>query len=134
VWRVFWPAALVWVVLGVLLVVEGDTLARVIGVVFLATWLFYAREPLRRIYRRSVALLRRPRPRLAAAVVILAVALAGAAYLHWHQTVYHCPPESLVLCSYTKKPSWADPTALALCLVGVVTAGAALVTARRSRN
>jgi hypothetical protein len=151
VWRLFWLfAALAWVVIGVLFVAEGDTLARGIGLVFLAAWIAYAvrvyRRPrtkaelhaagehVARIYRRSLPILRHPLLRLAAAAVILVATLAGAAYLHWHQAVYHCPPESLVLCSYTKKPGWADPTALAIVLVGIAAAAGLLVTARRARD
>src|SRR5262249_13954764 len=107
VWRLISLAgALAWAVIGGLLVVEGDALARAIGVVFLVAWLASAvrvyrrpqtkaeiqaaRERLTRIYRRTVSLLRRPRVRVAGAAVILAAAFAGAAYLHWHEAVYHC--------------------------------------------
>ena len=74
-----------------------------------------------------------PRWRLAAAVLILGAAFAGAALLHWHQFVYSCPPDSLVLCGYTKKPGWVDPTALAICLFGVAGCAGVLLTARRSK-
>ena len=40
--------ALAWAVIAVLLVAEGDALARAVGVVFLAAWLAYAV----RLYRR----------------------------------------------------------------------------------
>ena len=72
----------------------------------------------------------RPLPpwRLAAAVLVLGAALAGAALLHWHQFVHSCPPESLVLCSYTQTPGWVNPTALAICFLGVAVAGVLLTT------
>ena len=83
---------------------------------------------------RHVAPLRPlPRLRLAAAVLILGAAFAGAALLHWHQFVYSCPPDSLVLCGYTKKPGWVDPTALAIYLFGVAGCAGVLLTARRSK-
>jgi hypothetical protein len=150
VWSVFWPGIFVWVVIGVLLVAEGDRLAKIIGGVVLAAWLIFAVRSYRRartradgpaggerlaqIYQTGVALGRQPRTRIAGAAVVLPAALAVAAYLHWHQAVYHCPPESLVNCTYTRKPGWADPVALAVCLVGVGAAISMLVTALRSRN
>jgi hypothetical protein len=70
--------------------------------------------------------------RLAAAVLVLGATLAGAALLHWHQFVYSCPPESLVMCRYTKTPAWVNPTALATCLLGVAAAAAVLLTARQN--
>jgi len=73
-----------------------------------------------------------PRWRLAVAVLILGAALAGAAILHWHRFVYSCPPDSLALCGFTRKPDWVDPTALAICLLGVAGAVGLLLTARRS--
>jgi hypothetical protein len=73
-----------------------------------------------------------PRWRLAAAVLILGAAFAGAALLYWHQFVYICSPDLLVLCRGTKKPGWVDPTALAICLVGVAAAAGVLLVARRS--
>jgi hypothetical protein len=126
----FWPGVFVWVVIGVLFVAEGDRLARIIGGVVLATWLIFVVRAYRRA-RPSWALFRDPRLWLAAAVVVLPAALAGAAYLHWHQAVYSCPPESLVLCRYTKKPGWADPAALAILLVGIGATASMLVTALR---
>ena len=74
-----------------------------------------------------------PRWRLAAAVLILGAEFAGAALLHWHQFVYSCTPQSLVLCRYTKKPGWVDPTALAICLFGVAGAAGVLLTTRCSK-
>jgi hypothetical protein len=150
VWSVFRPGIFVWVVIGVLLVAEGDRLARIIGGVLLAAWLIFAVRSYRRprtrtdgsaagdrltqIYQTSVALSRHPRSKLAAAVLILTAALAVAAYLHWHQAVYHCPPESLVECRYTRKPGWADPLALAICSVGIGAAMGLLVTVLRRRH
>jgi len=147
VWRLIWPGAVLGVI-GVVLLAEGDALARAIGIVFIATWLVLAvrsyRQPrtkaevqadrarLTRGYHRSAELSRQPRLRLATAAGILVAALAGAAYLHWHQAVYHCPPESLVLCSYTKQPSWANPAALAICVVGISLAAGLLLAVRRS--
>jgi hypothetical protein len=82
---------------------------------------------------RHLALLR-PLPlwRLAAAVFVLGSALAGAALLHWHRFVYSCPPDSLGLCGYTKTPAWVNPTALAICFLGVAAAAGVLLTARQN--
>src|SRR5947209_4398248 len=64
-----------------------------------------------------------PRRRLAVASLMLAVALAGAAALYFHTfNVYLCQPRRL--CSRPElgvvTPAWVDPTALVLCLLGVV--------------
>ena len=142
-WVLFWPGVLAWVVIGVLFLTQGDALARAIGALLLAAWLVClvrayrrpaTRERLAWIHRRSAPVLRHPLLRIAAAGAILVGALAGAAYLHWHEAVYHCPPESLVICTYTSKASWADPTALAILLAGIVVAAALVVTLRRDHG
>jgi hypothetical protein len=81
---------------------------------------------------RHVPLVRPPGWRIAAALLVLGAALAGAALLYWHRFVYSCPPESLVLCRGWRTPDWVGPTALAICLVGVAGAAALLLVARRS--
>jgi integral membrane sensor domain MASE1 len=73
--------------------------------------------------------------RLAVAVLILGAAFAAAAILYGHRFVHSCaPPDSLVLCRSLRKPGWVDPTALAICLLGVVGASEVLLTARRSNR
>jgi len=86
-----------------------------------------------------MALLRRhPRLRLgavvAAAALILAASLAGAAALHWHQFVYYCSPPSAVQCRYIRTPGWANPAALGICLVGLAVAAGVLAIARHSSS
>jgi hypothetical protein len=63
--------------------------------------------------------------RLAAALLVLGVAVAGAASLYSHTFVaFDCGPVGL--CSRPEivvvKPGWVGPTALALCLFGVAAA------------
>jgi integral membrane sensor domain MASE1 len=84
---------------------------------------------------RRVELTWLSRIRLAVAVLILGAAFAGAAILYWHRFEHSCaPPDSLVLCRSLRKPGWVDPTALAICLLGVVGASEVLLTARRSNR
>jgi hypothetical protein len=72
--------------------------------------------------QRQVALVPKlPRLRLAAAALILGAAVAGAAILYSHTfiagdcgfSICSRPPTAVI------KPSWIDPTVLALCLLGV---------------
>jgi hypothetical protein len=82
---------------------------------------------------RRVELTWLSRIRLAVAVLILGAAFAGAAILYWHQFEHSCsPPDLLVLCRSLRKPGWVDPTAFAICLVGVAGAAGVLQAARRS--
>lgn len=73
-----------------------------------------------------------PRLRVAAAALVLAAALSGAAVLYGHRAVHPCPPV-LGFCprGTTYRPSWVQPAALAVLLIGVAGAGV-LVTRRRS--
>jgi hypothetical protein len=84
--------------------------------------------------RHAALVPERPLLRLAAAVLILGAAFAGAASLYSHKFLaFNCGVGTLGPCSRPDsrlvKPGWVDPTVLALCLLGV--AGAVgLLTAR----
>jgi hypothetical protein len=77
-----------------------------------------------------------PRLRLAAAVLLLGAALAGAAFLHGHRVLqYLCPPSPHSgACGFSVhhvRPGWVDPLALGVCLLGLATAACVLRPNRR---
>jgi hypothetical protein len=90
------------------------------------------------VARRGVAARLVPRPRsrfrLAAAALIVAGALAGAAFIHWH-VWFSCPnfPTAVSVCTPAHNPWWVNPTALALCLLGVAAAARVLATTRSTQ-
>jgi len=80
----------------------------------------------------------RPLPplRLAAAVLVLGGALAGALILHGHR-VNRCHPRGKELCiegPAPYRPGWVNPAAFGIVLAGAAVAAGVLVTARRSKS
>jgi peptidoglycan/LPS O-acetylase OafA/YrhL len=93
--------------------------------------------------RRVSLLLPLPPWRIAAAVLILAAAIAGAAVLHGHRVRQQVTPPCIgtvlnakaaeIPCTQLNRPGWVDPATLALCLLGIVgAAGVLLAPARNS--
>jgi hypothetical protein len=78
-----------------------------------------------------------PRLRLAAAVLVLAAALAGAMIVHGVRVARPACPAG-VLCAVEihpfifQRPGWADPAAVALLVLGAAGAVGFLVIHRRS--
>jgi hypothetical protein len=73
-----------------------------------------------------------PRWRIAAAVLIVAVALASAVALHGHQVRQPVTPcIGTVPCTQLQRPGWVDPAALVICLLGIGAAAALLTTRHR---
>jgi hypothetical protein len=85
--------------------------------------------PYKRVMKRLAPL------RLAGAVLILGAALAGAAILHGLAAAPTCPG----ICPHgwtapTNWRPWADPSALAVLLIGVAGAAVVLLNAHRRRS
>ena len=72
-----------------------------------------------------------PRVRLVAAALVLSAAISGAVVLYGHRAVRPCPPVLGFCLAASYRPSWVQPTALAVLLIGVTGAGSVLVARRR---
>lgn len=72
--------------------------------------------------------------RWATALAVIAVAWAGAVYLHQRSISRYCPnpniPTETYLCDAGYHPSWQDPTAVGIAIGGLAIA-AGILTARR---
>jgi hypothetical protein len=85
--------------------------------------------------RQTAFLPRLPWLRLATAALVLGAALAGAAIVHEHRVLHisRCAGGGVVIhrCPYIssqlERPSWVDPLALGICLLGLAIAAAILV-------
>jgi hypothetical protein len=74
---------------------------------------------------------------LAVAALVLGAAVAGAGILHGHYQVDRCHPRGAALCiegSQPCRPSWVDPAAFGIVVVGAALAYSVLVTARRTKS
>jgi hypothetical protein len=75
-----------------------------------------------------------PPVRIFLAALLLAGALGGAVWLHGHRVLRHYDCGYSEPCGIRRHPSWADPAAIALAVVGFGAAGGIISAGRRKRD